>query len=107
MGILDADQATKLSFLEQLRQAKSNILPLDPWFPLLKKMAGKVGNDGVNRLTTEAIFDCLDLPLVLRTADAGRRIKTIMVSLGWTPVRTRDVTTRGRAERVRGYARMT
>jgi hypothetical protein len=29
-----------------------------------------------------------------------------MVDLGWTPVRSRHVTSRGRAARVRGYARM-
>jgi len=38
-------------------------------------------------------------------AEAAKRLKCLMLELGWTPVRARAVTARGRASRVRGYAR--
>jgi hypothetical protein len=41
-----------------------------------------------------------------RTPEAAKQLKGVMVELGWTPVRSRHVTSRGRAARVRGYARI-
>ena len=94
-----------VSFISRLRAARSNIKPSDPWTDALRKIRGQTGHDGVERVATERVFDILDLPRFQRTSDAGKRIKTIMMELGWTPVRARHVTSRGRA-RVRGYARM-
>ena len=96
-----SDQA----FIVRLRAARSSIKPSDPWIGDLRKIRGRTGNDGVNRIATEAVFDLLALPRFQRTPEAGKRIKTIMLELGWTPVRARHVTSRGRAARVRGYAR--
>jgi hypothetical protein len=93
-------------FIERLRAVRTTIKPFDPWTDVLRKIRGQTGSDGVDRIATEAAFDVLDLPRFQRTPEAGKRIKTIMMELGWTPVRARHVTSRGRAARVRGYARM-
>ena len=94
------------SFIARLRAARSNIKPSDPWTDMLRKVQGRTGSDGVTRIATEAVFDFLDLPRYKRTPEAAKRIKILMLELGWTPVRARHVTSRGRAARVRGYARM-
>ena len=90
-------------FIERLRSARSAIKPSAPWTEALRKVRGQIGRDGVYRIATDAVFDALNLPPFQRTPEPGKRIKTIMLELGWTPVRTRHVTSRGRAARVRGY----
>ena len=92
-------------FITRLRAARSAIKPSDPWADDLQKVRGQAGGDGVSRIATEAIFDVLDLPPYQRTPEAGKRVKSIMLDLGWTPVRARHAISRGRAARVRGYAR--
>jgi hypothetical protein len=94
----------KGSFVERLRAARS-IKPSHPWTTPLRKIRGQVGHDGVERIATDAVFEQLDLPPFKRTPEAAKRLKGLMVGLGWTPVRARAVTARGRAARVRGYAR--
>ena len=95
-----------MSFIERLQIARSNIKPSDPWTAPLRNIRGQVGYDGVERIATDAVFEHLDLPRLQRTPEAAKRLKGLMVDLGWTPVRSRHVTSRGRAARVRGYARM-
>lgn len=94
-----------MSFTEHLKNARQAIKPSDPWTNPLRNVRGQIGHDGVERIATDAVFEHLDLPPFKRTPDAGRRVKMIMLELGWTPVRARAVTARGRAARVRGYAR--
>mgnify|MGYP003493485009 CR=1 FL=1 len=65
---------------------------------------GKAGDDGIERVTTQMLFDILDVPQRSRGAGACRRLGKIMAELGWTAVRVRDLT-RGGLEQVRGYAR--
>ena len=98
--------ASGQSFIERLRAARSNIKPSDPWTTPLRNIRGQIGHDGVERIATDAVFEQLDLPPLKRTPEAAKRLKGLMVDLGWTPVRARAVTARGRAARVRGYARM-
>jgi hypothetical protein len=93
------------SFIARLRAARSTIKPFDPWTSALRNVKGNLGTDGVSRIATEQVFDVLELPRLQRTPEAGKRIRAIMVELGWTAVRARHVTSRGRASRVRGYAR--
>jgi hypothetical protein len=95
-----------MSFLEHLQVARQNIKPSDPWIAALRKIRGQIGHDGVERIATDAVFEQLDLPPLKRTPEAAKRLRGLMVELGWTPVRARAVTARGRAARVRGYARM-
>jgi hypothetical protein len=96
----------RLSFMQQLDAAKAKIAPVDPWEERLRRLRGDVGSDGVSRISTASVFDALELPPFQRTAEAGKRVKAVMHALGWTPVRARHATSRGRAARVRGYARM-
>jgi hypothetical protein len=95
-----------MSFIECLRAARSNIKPPHPWTTPLRNIRGHIGHDGVERIATDAVFEQLDLPPFKRTPEAAKRLKGLMVDLGWVPVRARAVTARGRAARVRGYARM-
>ena len=95
-----------MSFVERLHEARSTMTPSHPWIPILSILNGIIGHDGVARIATDAIFEQLDLPPFKRTPEAAKQIKHIMLQLGWTPVRARSLTARGRAARVRGYARM-
>jgi hypothetical protein len=95
-----------MSFIESLQNARQNIKPSDPWTAALRNIRGQIGHDGVERIATDAVFEQLDLPPLKRTPEAAKRLKGLMVTLGWTPVRARAVTARGRAARMRGYARM-
>jgi hypothetical protein len=72
----------------------------------MRNVRGQIGHDGVERIATDAVFEQLDLPPLKRTPEAAKRLRGLMVELGWVPVRSRHVTSRGRAARVRGYARM-
>jgi hypothetical protein len=94
-----------LSFVERLRAIRP-IKPSDPWTASLRNIRGQIGHDGLERIATDAVFEHLDLAPLRRTPEAAKRLKGLMVMLGWTPVRARAVTARGRAARVRGYARM-
>ena len=95
-----------MSFVERLRATRQAIKPPHPWTTPLRNIRGQVGHDGLERIATDAVFEHLDLPPLKRTPETAKRLKGLMVDLGWTPVRSRHVTSRGRAARVRGYARM-
>jgi hypothetical protein len=97
----------KQSFVEHLRVTRETKTPSDPWATLIPlRIRGQIGHDGVERIATDTVFEQLDLPRLKRTPEAQKRLKLLLVDLGWTPVRSRHVTSRGRAARVRGYARM-
>ena len=96
---------TNPSFVERLRLTRLTQAPSDPWTAPLRNIRGQIGHDGVERISTDTAFEQLDLPPLKRTPEAAKRLKGLMVDLGWTPVRARHVTSRGRAARVRGYAR--
>jgi hypothetical protein len=97
---------SKESFIERLKTARQTKKLSDPWTTALRTIRGQIGHDGVARIATDAVFEHLGLPPLKRTPEAAKRLKGLMVDLGWTPVRSRHVTSRGRAARVRGYARM-
>jgi hypothetical protein len=95
-----------LSFLEKLRQAETRIVsPNDPWQLRLQRVRGTIGDDGIERISTQALFDHLEVLQRSRGAGASRRLAKIMRDLGWTPVRVRDMTRGGYLEQVRGYCR--
>ncbi len=96
-----------MSFLQDLQTKRETIAPSDPWLPLLRKLKGESGYyDRTERIATDAVFEYLEMPPFQRTADAAKRLRGLMVRLGWTPVRSRHTTSKGIATRVRGYARM-
>ena len=53
-----------LSILEKLRQARAErtARDADPWRLPLERVHGKIGDDGVERITTELLFDILEVP---------------------------------------------
>jgi hypothetical protein len=78
----------------------------DPWRVTLERVRGKVDFfDGLERISSQTLLDILEVPQRNRSAGTFRRLSGLMVELGWSAVRVRDLT-RGRyKEQVRGYCR--
>jgi hypothetical protein len=79
----------------------------DPWRLPLERLHGKIADDGIERLTTQTVFDILEVPQRNRSAGACRRLAKLMTELGWTAVRVKGLTRGGYKEQVRGYCRET
>ena len=79
--------------------------PVDPWRLRLERVRGTTGFDGLERISTQTLMDILGVEPRDRTAGAYRHLATLMVELGWTAVRVRDLTRGGYKEQVRGYVR--
>ena len=69
------------------------------WRLRLERVRGKVSLDGLERISTQAVMDILEVPQRQRTAGAYRHLATLMAQLGWTAVRIRDFTRGGYQER--------
>jgi hypothetical protein len=97
----------QVPWVERLRRAKSEVLArsADPWRRRLERVRGKTSYDGVERISTQDVFDFLEVPQRARTAGACRRLAALMRELGWTPVKARGMTPSGFRDQVRGYAR--
>ena len=94
------------SWLDRLKEAQpEQTAREDPWKLRLDRMRGKIDYDGLERVTTQSLFDVLEVPQRSRTAGACRRLAAVMTELGWTAVRVRGLTPRGYTEQVRGYCR--
>jgi hypothetical protein len=97
-----------LSFLAQIREAEAKIADapaVDPWLLPLGRLRGKIGDDGVERIATQVIFDILEVSQRARGAGACRRLAKLMRELGWRPIKARGLNQRGLLEQIRGYAR--
>src|SRR4051794_39305333 len=96
-----------VSFLEELERVRAKTLTrsADPWRIRLERLRGTVGDDAIERVTTQAVFDTLEVPQGKRGAGASRRLAAVMRGLGWSPVRVRGLTRGGYLEQVRGYCR--
>jgi hypothetical protein len=96
-----------MSWLGKLQEAKAEIAArnVDPWRLPLERVHGKIDYDGLERLSSQTLLDVLEVPQRSRTAGTCRRLAKIMVELGWTAVRVRDLTCGGYKEQVRGYCR--
>ena len=100
-------KSERMSFLQGLKTRREIIAPSDPWLPPPRKLKGESGYyDRTERVGTEAVFEYLGVPPFQRTPAAAQRLRGLMVELGWTPVRSRQTTSKGIATRVRGYARL-
>ena len=97
-----------VSFLRQLEKAKADALArnVDPWRTRLERVRGQIGDDGIERLTTQLLLDFLEIPQRSRRAGTYRRLAKLMAELGWTAVRVRGITRGGYLEQVRGYCRL-
>ncbi|MGP8114532.1 MAG: hypothetical protein ACLQFT_19390 [Steroidobacteraceae bacterium] len=96
-----------MSFLDQLHRAEAESVArdADPWRLPLERVRGQIGDDGVERITTQLLFDILEVPQRSRGAGACRRLAKLMAELGWMAVRVRGLTRGGYLEQVRGYCR--
>jgi hypothetical protein len=77
----------------------------DPWRLRLQRVRGTVDYDGLERISSQAVMDVLEVPQARRTAGTFRQPSRVMTELGWTAVRVRDLTRGGYKEQVRGYCR--
>lgn len=95
-----------MAFVTYLQERKAETLAQtkDPWLIVLERISGRIGNDGVERISTQAVFDILEVPQRQR-AGAYRRLARSMRALGWSPIRARGLTRGGFEDIVRGYAR--
>ena len=95
-----------MSLLNQLRaECLQMESPADPWLAPLQRVRGKVELDGQERVSSQTVLDMLEVPQRQRTAGTFRRLAKLMVELGWTAVRVRDLTRGGYKEQIRGYVR--
>jgi hypothetical protein len=94
------------SFVERLQRAAEEVCkePGDPWLPRLEKLKGRIGHDGVERISTHDIFDILEVPMQHRARQTVR-LSGLMRGIGWASVRARGLNPGGYKDRVRGYAR--
>jgi hypothetical protein len=96
----------EVSFISSLKEAQKKVqASKDPWLLRLEGVKGKKWDDGIERISTQTLFDHLEVLQRSRGAGACRRLAKIMRELGWTAVRVRDLTRGGYKEQVRGYCR--
>jgi hypothetical protein len=95
------------SFRDRVEAAKAAAAEnADPWRLRLERVRGKVDFfDGLERVSSQTLLDLLEVPQLQRKAGTFRRLAKVMVELGWTAVRVRDLTRGGYKEQVRGYCR--
>lgn len=94
-------------FREQLREAADAaraVSAQDPWEPVLRRLKGRIGHDGVERVATIHVFDHLEIPSRQRSS-LTVRLSRVMRSLGWSNIRARGLNPGSYRDRVRGFAR--
>ena len=96
-----------MSWLDELHKTRAKLAAqdADPWRLRLECLRGQIGDDGIERITTQLLFDILEVPQRSRGAGACRRLAKLMAELGWMAVRVRGLTRGGYLEQVRGYCR--
>jgi hypothetical protein len=96
-----------MAWIDELRKARAEAQAgnAEPWRLPLERLRGATGDDGIERVTTQTVFDVLQVPQRSRGAGACRRLAKLMTELGWTAVRVRGLTRGGYREQVRGYCR--
>jgi hypothetical protein len=71
---------------------------------ITRRRTDPYGEPSIERITTAALMDILEVPMKERHTMVHRRIARIMRELHWIPVRVRDLRSI-RGENVRGYMR--
>jgi hypothetical protein len=96
-----------MSFIASLKLAQQQVRKTekDPWQLCLEGIRGKKWDDGIERISTQTVFDILEVPQRSRAAGACRRLATLMRKLGWSPIKARGLTPGGFRDQIRGYAR--
>jgi hypothetical protein len=97
--------SNRRSWMEQIQEAKAqNVHDEDPWEPALRRLKGRVGHDGVERVSTADVFDHLEVPMPRRPSQTVR-LSRLMRRLGWQNIRARGLNPGSYRDRVRGFAR--
>jgi hypothetical protein len=98
-----------MSWIGKLEKAKAEMISrnTDPWRLRLERARGRIGDDGIERISTQMLFDVLEVPHRSRTAGACRRLSKLMRELRWSPIKARGLTPGAFRDQVRGYARDT
>jgi hypothetical protein len=96
-----------MPFLTELQRSydEPRPKPIDPWTEALKSVRGTVDPDGVERISTQRLFDELEIRQRGRHTGLARRLARVMRGLGWKSQHVRDITRGGYKENVRGYCR--
>jgi hypothetical protein len=100
-------RTSQTSFIQRLRdgaQAARRAAGEDPWEPVLRRLKGRIAADGIERISTNEVFDELEVPIKRRPSNTVR-LSRVMRRLGWTNIRARGLTQGSYRDRVRGYAR--
>jgi hypothetical protein len=97
-------EAQRITQTKAFRTAKTD-LGIESWLWPLERLRGQIADDGLERITTQAALDVLEIPQRSRRAGTCRRLAKLMTELGWTAVRVRGVTRGGYLEQVRGFCR--
>jgi hypothetical protein len=95
------------SFRQALRdgaQAARSAPAEDRWLSTLRKLKGRIGHDGIERLATNDVFDALEVPMRHRPSQTVR-LSQVMRRLGWQNIRARGLNPGSYRDRVRGFAR--
>jgi hypothetical protein len=95
------------SFVQSLRdgaQRARSSRAEDAWERTLRKLNGRIGHDGIERIATNDVFDALEVPMRRRPSETIR-LSRLMRSLGWQNIRARGLNPGSYRDRVRGYAR--
>jgi hypothetical protein len=88
------------------RRKAGAIAKADPWHLPLARLRGQIGDDGVERITTQLVLDVVGVEQCRRRAGTYRRLAKLMAELGWSAVRVRGLTRGGYVEQCRGFARL-
>lgn len=101
-----APLVNKPSFVEMLRTSamRAKNKEDDPWKAALRRVPGRIGHDGVERISTNELFDVLEMPMRRRPSQTVR-LSRVMRSLGWSNIRARGLNPGSYRDRVRGFAR--
>ncbi len=96
-----------VSWITRMREAQAEMAArnADSWRVRLEQLRGKDSGDGIERISTQAVFDILEVPQRNRGAGACRRLSKLMRELRWVPIKARGLNQRGLLEQTRGYAR--
>ena len=72
-----------MSFIARLKEGRKKAQErTDPWLLRLEGLKGKIWDDGIERISTQTVFDVIEVPHRSRTAGAGRRLAKLMLELG-------------------------
>jgi hypothetical protein len=98
---------TRRSFMQQVQdslEAHRSAAVEHPWVPMLRRLKGRTGADGVQRIGTGDVFDALEIPMKRRPSQTVG-LSRLMRELGWRNIRARGLNRGSYRDRVRGFAR--